>query len=205
MPERTSSAAITETIISLKDALRQISESILKLNELPVIAPVARGALAKLTLGLENVTAAIVELEDEVSSKNSATDKPGGPKQTVFIIDDEEAITAFATDVLERAGYEVIGCTNGFAAIDLYKRLHPSVALVILDYTLPIMNGAEVFAELRAINPKAAVMLSSGYTEQKEVKDMLSKGLCGFLPKPYTEEKMLAHVKASIMASPQKL
>ncbi len=131
----------------------------------------------------------------------SAIENPDGEKELVLIIDDERTIVTYVTETLTRDGYRVIGCINPFEAIEAYKRSKDSIALVILDYTLPIMNGQEVFDELRSLNPRVAVMLSSGFAEQKDVNSMLARGLRGFLPKPYTQERLLAQVRSTIAAS----
>jgi DNA-binding NarL/FixJ family response regulator len=62
------------------------------------------------------------------------------------------------------------------------------------------MDGSEVFDALREIKPQVAVMLSSGFAEQEKVRAMLSQGLRGFLPKPYTQEKLLSQVRSTLDA-----
>lgn len=125
-------------------------------------------------------------------------ENPDGPKELVLIIDDEHTIVTYVAETLTRDGYRVIGCTSPFEAIKAYRQHKDSIALVILDYTLPIMNGQEVFDELMGMNPRVAVMLSSGFAEQKDVNFMLARGLRGFLPKPYTQERLLAQVRSTI-------
>ena len=132
---------------------------------------------------------------------SSPVENPEGEKELVLIIDDEQTIVTYVTETLTMDGYRVIGCISPFEAIKAYKRHKDSIALVILDYTLPIMNGQEVFDELRAMNPRVAVMLSSGFAEQKDVNSMLARGLRGFLPKPYTQERLLAQVRSTIVGS----
>ena len=132
---------------------------------------------------------------------SSLIGNPEGEKELVLIIDDEETIVTYVTETLKSDGYRVIGCTSPFEAIKAYKQFKDSIALVILDYTLPIMNGREVFDELRSMNPCVAVMLSSGFAEQKDVNSMLALGLRGFLPKPYTQERLLSQVRSTIVGS----
>lgn len=132
---------------------------------------------------------------------SSLIGNPEGEKELVLIIDDEETIVTYVTETLKSDGYRVIGCTSPFEAIKAYKQFKDSIALVILDYTLPIMNGREVFDELRSMNPCVAVMLSSGFAEQKDVNSMLAIGLRGFLPKPYTQERLLSQVRSTIVGS----
>jgi CheY-like chemotaxis protein len=75
--------------------------------------------------------------------------------------------------------------------------------LVILDFFLPVMDGDAVFDELRALNPDVNVVLSSGFAEQQKISAMLTQGLRGFIPKPYTREKLLSQVRSTIEASRQ--
>ena len=123
---------------------------------------------------------------------------PTGPGELVMVVDDEEHVLLLVKMMLVEAGYRVIAAKDGFQAISIYKKLSNEIDLVILDSILPIMDGSEVFAELRAINPKVAVMLSSGFAEQAKVNQMLANGLRGFIPKPYTQEKLLLQIRSAL-------
>jgi CheY-like chemotaxis protein len=125
---------------------------------------------------------------------------PTGQRELVLIVDDEEFITLLAEKVLCDEGYRVVTARNGFQALDIYRRLRDEIALVILDFTMPVMDGADVFAELQELNPKVAVVLSSGFAEQGRLRMMLSHGLRGFIPKPYTHDKLLAQVRQTLDA-----
>ena len=129
-----------------------------------------------------------------------AIENPAGTKELIFIIDDEPLIVAIAKRMLTDVGYRVVTSSEPFQALEIFKQLHDQVDLVILDFTLPIMDGSEVFDALREIKPKVAVMLSSGFAEQDKVRAMLSQGLRGFLPKPYTQEKLLSQVRSTLDA-----
>jgi len=135
------------------------------------------------------------KLEPEVKIAN-----PGGARELILIVDDENFVTLLAQRVLTDEGYRVITAKNGFEALDIYKKLGDKIGLVILDFTMPIMDGSEVFSELRALNPRVPVVLSSGFTEQDKLKWMLAKGLRGFIPKPYTQQKLLLQVRSTLDA-----
>jgi two-component system cell cycle sensor histidine kinase/response regulator CckA len=66
---------------------------------------------------------------------------------------------------------------------------------------LPVMDGDAVFDELRALNPEVVVVLSSGFAEQSKLGNMLAQGLKGFIPKPYTSEKLLEQVRSILDAA----
>ncbi|SRR5579862_860535 len=125
---------------------------------------------------------------------------PGGKRELIMIVDDEDFVTVLAQRVLSDQGYRVIIAKDGFLALDIYTRFQKQIDLIILDFTMPIMDGSEVFNELREINPHVPVVLSSGFTEQDKLRWMLAKGLRGFIPKPYTQEKLLLQVRSVLDA-----
>lgn len=121
---------------------------------------------------------------------------PTGPRELVLIVDDEDFVTLLAQRVLTDEGYRVITARDGFQAIEIYRKLKDQIALTILDFTMPVMDGADVFEELQQINPKVPVVLSSGFAEQGRLRNMLSRGLRGFIPKPYTQQKLLTQIRS---------
>lgn len=125
---------------------------------------------------------------------------PNGPKELVMIVDDEAFVTLLAQRVLTDDGYRVITARDGYECLSIYKRLKEKISLIIMDFTMPIMDGSEVFNELRIINPRVCVVLSSGFTEQEKLRGMLAKGLRGFIPKPYTQQKLLLQVRSTLDA-----
>jgi len=125
---------------------------------------------------------------------------PTGARELVMIVDDEEFVTILAQRVLADEGYRVVTAKDGFQAIDTYRKLKDQIALIILDFTMPIMDGADVFSELLLINPKVPVVLSSGFAEQERLRSMLARGLRGFMPKPYTQQKLLAQIRSTLDA-----
>jgi CheY-like chemotaxis protein len=129
---------------------------------------------------------------------------PEGKLELILLIDDEPMITALVAEMLSNAGYRVITCLEPFRALEIFKKFKSEIDLVILDYTLPIMDGSEVFDELKTIRADVAVMLSSGFAEQEKVRAMLARGLQGFLPKPYTETRLLDQVRSTLAAIRQR-
>lgn len=125
---------------------------------------------------------------------------PQGTLELVMIVDDEDFVTMLAQRVLADQGYRVIIAKDGFQALDIFKKLHGEISLVILDFTMPVMDGADVFNELLQIDSRATVVLSSGFAEQDRLRGMLARGLRGFIPKPYTQQKLLTQVRATLDA-----
>jgi CheY-like chemotaxis protein len=121
---------------------------------------------------------------------------PTGERELVMIVDDEDLVTILAQRVLTDEGYRIVTAKDGFQAIEIYRKLKEQISLIILDFTMPIMDGADVFAEILQINPKAPVVLSSGFAEQERLRSMLARGLRGFIPKPYTQQKLLTQIRS---------
>jgi CheY-like chemotaxis protein len=126
---------------------------------------------------------------------------PKGNRELILLVDDETEISELASAMLTDEGYRVILARDGFEALKIYQQIGKQIALVILDFFLPVMDGDAVFDELRGLNPEVAVVLSSGFAEQSKLGNMLAQGLKGFIPKPYTAEKLLEQVRSTIDAA----
>ncbi len=113
-------------------------------------------------------------------------------------MDDETEISDLASAMLAEEGYRVIVAKDGFEALRIYQQIGKQIGLVILDFFLPVMDGDAVFDELRQLNPTINVVLSSGFAEQSKLGAMLAQGLRGFIPKPYTREKLLEQVRSTL-------
>jgi CheY-like chemotaxis protein len=130
---------------------------------------------------------------------------PKGNRELLLFIEDEVEVAENAAQMLAEEGYKVIKVHDGFEALKIYERIGKRIGLVILDFFLPIMDGDAVFDELRMLNPDVNVVLSSGFAEESKVSAMLAQGLRGFIPKPYTREKLLSQVRFTLDAARQPL
>jgi PAS domain S-box-containing protein len=109
---------------------------------------------------------------------------------TVLLVDDEESIRAMSSQQLRRLGLQVLTAEDGRQAVNLYCERKDAIALVLLDLTMPQLNGEEAFRELRQINPNVRVILVSGYSEDDIAARFAGKGLAGCLQKPYTVDRL---------------
>jgi CheY-like chemotaxis protein len=87
--------------------------------------------------------------------------------------------------MLDRIGFDVITAANGSRAIDIFREKAGEIDCVILDLTMPDLDGEQTFAAIQSINENIPVILSSGYSEQEIVDRFTGKGFAGFLHKPY--------------------
>ena len=118
-----------------------------------------------------------------------------GNNKTVLIVDDEESVRSTARNTLQRRGYRTLEARDGREALELFRQFAHEIALVLLDLTMPYMNGEEVLRELKTIRPEVQVLLSSGFNQVEAVRRFTGKGLAGFLQKPYTAAMLAETVK----------
>jgi len=115
---------------------------------------------------------------------------------TVLIVDDEPVVREVAQGMLERAGLKVMTAEDGREALVVFGDHSDEIDCVILDLTMPHLDGEETFRELRKIRPDLAVILASGYNQQDVTQRFTGKGLAGFLQKPFRLESLTEMVKA---------
>jgi DNA-binding NtrC family response regulator len=115
--------------------------------------------------------------------------------ETILIVDDQETIWDFLIEALQELGYSVLLAENGIDAVEIYKSNPKEVDLVLLDMIMPKQGGHQTFFKIKAIDPSAKILLSSGYVSEDEVKDLLSQGACGFIPKPHRLAKMTVAIR----------
>ena len=113
---------------------------------------------------------------------------------TVLLVDDEETVRIVAKDMLEECGLEVLTACDGREAVDLFRTHQDKIALVLLDMTMPHMDGEETFREIKRMDNEAQIILSSGYNEQEVTDRFAGKGLAGFIQKPYRISALLEKV-----------
>lgn len=87
----------------------------------------------------------------------------------VLVVDDEPAVRALARNILERAGFGVVSAVDGREALELYKERGHEIRLVVLDMTMPHLDGEACFLALRELDPDAKIVMTSGYSEQEVV------------------------------------
>ena len=107
-------------------------------------------------------------------------------KATVLLVDDEEMIREAAAAVLESLGLTVVTAADGLEAVEAVKRPDLKVDVVLMDLTMPHMDGREAFQAIRRLQPDLPVILSSGYNEQESIQEFMGRNLAAFLQKPYT-------------------
>jgi PAS domain S-box-containing protein len=120
----------------------------------------------------------------------------------VLVVDDEQVVRTVAERFLARLGFEVICAPDGEAALELLRE-QVELRCVLLDLTMPRLNGEETYRELRGLRPELPVILMSGYNEQDAVERFTGRGLAGFLQKPFQIDRLRACLQAAL-AEPKR-
>ncbi len=104
----------------------------------------------------------------------------------VLLVDDEETVRTLARRMLERIGYTVSTAEDGREALEVYRERMDEIDFVLLDLTMPRMDGREAFEALREMDPSVTVIVSSGYTEHEIQSRFQASRPDGFVQKPYS-------------------
>jgi two-component system, cell cycle sensor histidine kinase and response regulator CckA len=113
----------------------------------------------------------------------------------ILVVDDEQVVRDMAKKALERRGYTVLLADSGLAAIDVLKRHPGTIALIVLDLSMPHMNGEEALPELRKIRPEVRIVISSGYSEAETMTLFRGQRVSGFIQKPYTSSGLAEKIR----------
>jgi CheY-like chemotaxis protein len=159
-------------------------------GELQVHSQVGNGTTFKVLLPALalNMTPAVLATANEVGRR--------GSQGLILVIDDEAPVREAVADILGLEGITVLTAANGATGIELYRQSMDDVKLVILDLSLPGLSGAEIFRELRRMDPAVKVLLSSGYDQVEATRHFIGQGLAGFLQKPYESEGLVEKVRS---------
>ena len=106
-------------------------------------------------------------------------------EDSLLIVDDEELVLDVGVNMLEKLGYTVLEAHNGTEGVEIFKANHHKIKMVILDIIMPDMGGGETYDRIKAINPRVKVLLSSGYGANEKTNELLRRGCCGFIQKPF--------------------
>jgi PAS domain S-box-containing protein len=119
---------------------------------------------------------------------------------TILVVDDEPMVLTLARTVLERFGYNVLAATRGEEALNILRRAPEDISAVILDITMPGMDGEEAFRGLKSIRSDVPVILSSGHSESDAMGRFSGEGLAGYLQKPYTAAQLAEKLRSALPA-----
>jgi CheY-like chemotaxis protein len=136
-------------------------------------------------LGPGTAEAGVDAVEVNLSARGSGT---------ILVVDDEELVRRSAQRILERLGYQVVVAENGKVAVERLLEMRKEIGFVVLDLIMPVMDGEETLAKLKELEPELPVLITSGYSKSRVPGELLNRGACGFLQKPYTVAQLVGEL-----------
>ncbi|MCX8058849.1 MAG: response regulator [Spirochaetes bacterium] len=115
----------------------------------------------------------------------------------ILLADDLSFVRMMQKDLLEKEGYEIVGeAADGITAVQKYKELRPDI--IILDITMPYMNGLEAMKKIFEFDPNAKIIICSALGQQLLIIEAIKAGVKDFIVKPYKNERMLSAIKKAL-------
>ncbi|MGE0008843.1 MAG: cell cycle histidine kinase CckA [Parvibaculaceae bacterium] len=159
---------------------------------------VGQGTVFRIYLPRYNQEVLAREEAREERSEAKRSDHTG--KGTVLLVEDEDAVRAFASRALASRGYTVYEAASGDAALAIFAEKGDAISLVISDVVMPEMDGPTLLKELRKRGVATKVIFISGYAEDAFEKNLEGEHDFAFLPKPFSL-KQLAEAVKNVMGS----
>jgi len=116
-------------------------------------------------------------------------------KGIILVVDDEEIMRQAAGAILKKCGYEVLTASDGLQALQIFGKRYQEIACVLLDLVMPQKSGEQVYLEMKKIDSRVKVIMTSGFKQDERVTFALAQGVNAFIQKPYTLEKLSEVIK----------
>ena len=121
---------------------------------------------------------------------------PGG---TILVVDDEEWVLELAREFLERGEFEVVTADGGREALEILRGDQgKTIDAVVLDLTMPDLDGQQTFLEIRALRPGLPVIVASGFSEEATADRFPPDEIAAFVRKPYEPEDLVDAIRTSL-------
>jgi PAS domain S-box-containing protein len=114
---------------------------------------------------------------------------------TILVVDDEQTVRSTVAQMLTAVGLQSVFGADGREGVELFRADPGRFALVLLDLTMPNMDGAEAFAEMRRLRADVPVVLMSGFNEQEALVRFAGKGIASFIQKPFALDSLRAVIR----------
>lgn len=116
----------------------------------------------------------------------------------LLVVDDDPMVLDVAAAMLEEAGFKVISAEDGIKAVEIYKAEQDRIDAVLMDMSMPELGGQDAARQIKALDPAARIILSSGYTEMDILPEESSRMVDGFIQKPYRYEDLIKTVEEAL-------
>ena len=133
---------------------------------------------------------------EEAASKPEVTaTQPPATAGAILVVEDEQIARLVAQKILEKFKFKVFTARDGEEGVQVFREHADEIKLVLLDLTMPKMNGEQAVQEIRRIDPEARIILASGYNERHAIARFSGQGLAGFIQKPYPPNVLIEKVR----------
>lgn len=123
-------------------------------------------------------------------------------EKKIFVIDDEEIVRELLAEVLSNSGFQVMTAESGHIGLDYFRQPDCRYDLVIVDMSMPDMNGMEVCRELRKIAPVQKIMITTGsYPNAEEIAELKQNGIEHIVKKPFNLNELIRLVRSELGCS----
>jgi PAS domain S-box-containing protein len=136
-----------------------------------------------------------MDSNDVLSEKNGFLNNKWQGTGTFLIADDEESVRSVSKMMIKKLGFTALVAEDGREAVRIFKKHQSEIVGVLLDLTMPHLDGTQVFQQIKVMNPDIKVILTSGYTEQDATQKFIGKGLAGFIQKPYVLKELATTIR----------
>jgi len=146
---------------------------------------------------LDQVAPLIRAPNKRMLNKNRISHPDGGYDMAtrILLVDDESSIIDVCRDILTNLGYTIFTAGSGQEAIAIYTLNKDKIDLVILDMIMPGLNGNETYNQLKSINPRVKVILSTGFSGGDQAQKILDNGCQGLIQKPFRIEDLSQKIR----------
>lgn len=138
----------------------------------------------------------IPQIESPIDIVNESPDQPWKPSGVILVVDDEDPVRKVTRRVLIQCGFSVLLAEDGRQAIEMFQKREADIAAVLLDLTMPVMAGDEVYRELRKLSPNLPILLSSGYAPESFTGRLPEDFDQFFIQKPYEKTQLMDRLRA---------
>ncbi len=141
--------------------------------------------------------------EESVQKTPEISERIMEGNETILLVDDEALVIDVGVQLLEKLGYTVFEAQSGRDAIRIFTERNRTIDMLILDMVMPGMGGGEVYDQIKRIDPKVKVLLSSGYSIDGQATEILNRGCEGFIQKPFNMEDLSKKIR-EVLNRPRK-
>jgi len=148
------------------------------------------GTTVKVYLPAVDRTSKRITAAGDVTVRRLEEERKTLSRRTVLVVDDEEMVREVCCAMLQELGFDVVAAEDGAQAVEIFRARIGEIDCVLLDLSMPKMDGLAAFQEISGLKPNVNVILVSGYNEQEAIQRFSAQGLAGFIQKPYRFETL---------------